>query len=231
MKFVNSPNYNDRPDGIAPCLLIIHYTGTRTAQEADEVYRTANHVSPHYMVDRDGDVTHYVDETKRAWHAGLSAWAQWDDINAVSIGIECVNHGHDFGVVPEPFSDQQIQSLCNLIQSIRTRYMIADRYILGHSDVAVGRKIDPGEAFPWRDLAKHNIGLWPRFDQSAPADFDITQGLHDFGYRYAATLTQTITEFQRHYVPDDFLDAATRGNPTQKTKTALYSLLQQISEQ
>ncbi len=230
MKFVESPNYDTRADGCRARMIIIHYTGTKTAEEADEIYRTAHKVAPHYMVDRDGALTHYVAEEKRAWHAGQSSWGAWTDINSVSIGIECVNHGHDFGDTPEAFPDIQIKSLVNLIHSIRQRHAIPNRYILGHSDIAVGRKIDPGEAFPWRDLARHGVGLWPQL-VTAPDDFDMHHALTEYGYTYQASFEQKLAEFQRHYVVQDFLSETTRGKVTDLSKNALYSLLRQISEQ
>ncbi|MGH6879104.1 MAG: N-acetylmuramoyl-L-alanine amidase, partial [Rhizomicrobium sp.] len=155
-----SPNHDPRPDGAAIDMLILHYTGMRTAEEAlERLCDPAAKVSAHYTIDREGSLYRHVDESRRARHAGVSFWAGECDVNSRSIGIELVNPGHEFGYIP--FADAQVAALIELARGILTRHPIPPHRILGHSDVAPARKMDPGELFPWRELAKAGIGLFP----------------------------------------------------------------------
>ena len=200
----DSPNHNERNGFDAPRFIILHYTGT-THAEADRVYMTPDQVSPHYMIDTDGSVTQYVDETKRAWHAGKSSWDGIIDINSASIGIEIVNGGHDAGL-PE-FPRAQMDAVVSLIRDIRSRWNINDADILGHSDIAPGRKIDPGENFPWGFLSENGIGLMPdKTDLSGELDtmIELYAALKAWGYDYTDDIDVMITEFRRHYLPDTF---------------------------
>ena len=119
-------------------------------------------VSAHFMVNEDGTICQLVDEEKRAWHAGVSEWAGETNINSNSIGIEIVNGGHDFlnenGILPD-YPDVQINAVIALSKDIISRH--GDLTILGHSDIAPARKIDPGEHFPWKGLAAAGLGYWP----------------------------------------------------------------------
>lgn len=199
-----SPNFNKRKGVDAPYMLILHYTGTKTAEEADAIYMTPDHVSPHYMIDRDGSITKYVDEENRAWHAGASSWDDRKDINSTSIGIEIVNGGHEYGL--EEFPDIQISKLIDMIKDIRTRWHIPDHYILAHSDISPGRKIDPGENFPWTLLRENGVGLMP--DMRARPDPDdhreLVSILKNIGYDYTDNASIIIEEFRRHYMPETF---------------------------
>ena len=206
MKLIDkkSPNCNERKDGALPIMLVLHYTGTKTAEEADAVYMTPDQVSPHYMIDQDANVTRYVDETLRAWHAGASSWAEHKDINSISIGIEVVNGGHEAGL-PD-FPEAQISGLIELINDIRSRWNIPDHMVLGHSDIAPGRKIDPGEHFPWEVLHRAGIGLLPR-DSLASGQIDtfveLYAALKEWGYDYSHDFDLIVQEFRRHYIPHD----------------------------
>ena len=161
-----SPNFNDRKHPID--MLVLHYTGMETGQAALDRMRDAEaQVSAHYMIWEDGRIVQLVGEDKRAWHAGVSSWQGDDDLNSRSIGIEIVNGGHDWpltgGVLP-PFPDAQIDALIELCQGILERWDIPRSRIVGHSDIAPDRKDDPGEHFPWEQLARAGIGLWPFSD-------------------------------------------------------------------
>lgn len=215
-----SPNQNDRKDGMRPTMLILHYTGTKTEDEADEIYMMPDRVSPHYMINAQGRITQYVEEQKRSWHAGQSSWDGITDINSASVGIEIVNGGHEFGL--EDFPEQQIEFLIALINRIKSRWNIPDHYILGHSDVAPGRKIDPGEKFPWKKLNAAGIGLMPQ--EGATLDVSLADGLKKFGYDYTNDTDILKTEFCRHYLYDRY-DQASEEDVTQ----ALASLLSQKS--
>lgn len=219
-----SPNQNERKDGIKPFMLILHYTGTKSAEEADAIYMTLDKVSPHYMIDINSNITKYVDEEKRSWHAGLSSWDGYQDINSTSIGIEVVNAGHEGGL--PGFPDIQVSGLIELIQGIRSRWDIPDHYILGHSDIAPGRKIDPGEKFPWQKLAEAGIGLMPRNNLSSgdiDTKIEFFSSLKEWGYDYTDDLDLIINEFRRHYLPENFGQRI----EDQILHAAIYSLFEQ----
>ena len=155
-----SPNHNERPAGKAIDILLIHYTGMRDGDAALQRLRDpAAKVSSHYLIEEDGRIHRLVDESRRAWHAGVGYWAGERDINAVSIGIELVNPGHDNGY--RAFPQPQMAALIELGKAILARHPIPPSRVLGHSDIAPTRKIDPGELFDWKALAAAGIGLWP----------------------------------------------------------------------
>jgi len=207
-----SPNRDQRPGGRRPSLLIVHYTGMRSADEAlERLCDPAAKVSAHYCIDEDATAYALVDERHRAWHAGVAAWEGERDVNGCSIGIELVNPGHEFGY--RPFPEPQVACLLELASDIVKRYHIAPWHVLGHSDVAPLRKRDPGELFPWRRLAEAGIGLWPDACDSAEnraiePDFETTRelllrlgyGLDVFGHD-AKTTRRILCAFQRHWRP------------------------------
>ncbi len=191
-----SPNHDDRGGAVID-MLVLHYTGMRTAQEAlTRLCDPAAKVSAHYTIDEDGTVYAHVPEARRAWHAGQAYWAGATDINARSIGIELVNPGHEFGY--REFAAGQIASLITLCHSILMRHPIPSARVLGHSDVAPARKADPGELFPWARLAKAGIGLWPQ--ATVASDLE-PEALRRYGYDPNAPRDKAITAFQRHFRP------------------------------
>ncbi len=198
-----SPNYDARPEGTAIDMLIMHYTGMKTAEEALARLTDYNAmVSAHYTIDRDGTVYAHVPEEMRAWHAGVSYWRGQRAVNACSIGIELVNPGHEFGYVP--FPDAQIEALIDLSHGILARHPIPKERVLGHSDVAPARKTDPGELFPWQALADHGIGIWPKHLHQA-LRVPHQEGLAQFGYGVEPAddvpAKSVVTAFQRHFRP------------------------------
>jgi|SRR5579871_3295348 len=197
-----SPNHDARPEDANIDILVLHYTGMRTAEDAlARLTDPAAKVSAHYTIDRDGTVYAHVPEELRAFHAGVSFWAGERNVNARSIGIELVNPGHEFGYVP--FPDAQIGVLIDLAGAIVSRHGIPASRIIGHSDVAPARKTDPGELFPWAHLAEYGLGLWasPRHAGGNAVGED----LRLFGYGLApdvdTPLSTVITAFQRHFRP------------------------------
>lgn len=199
-----SPNFNDRrlsDTQTGPDMLILHYTDTQTAFEALSLLQSPEReVSAHYLVDEDGTIYSLVDEDKRAWHAGLSHWDGEEDINSLSIGIEIQNPGHGNGY--RAFPEKQMQAVKDLCLDILSRHDIPPHRILGHSDIAPGRKQDPGELFDWEYLAQHGIGLWPHVteeDQNnasnlTPEDGSLTAAFKHFGYNTDAPFQEAFTQ-------------------------------------
>ncbi|MFA7638120.1 MAG: N-acetylmuramoyl-L-alanine amidase [Parvibaculum sp.] len=213
-----SPNFNERPEGRRPDILLLHYTGMESAEAAAaRLCDPAAKVSAHYLVGENGRITSLVPEHLRAWHAGVGHWAGENDINGCSIGIEIVNGGHDFGCPPYP--DVQMQAVEVLCRDILSRHPIPPRRVLGHSDIAPARKADPGEWFDWARLARAGVGLWvapepiveghvlqqgDRGDMVAELQFM----LGDYGYgievlgRFDDATRAVVTAFQRHFRPE-----------------------------
>lgn len=200
-----SPNVGER----RPHYVIIHHTTNDTAAEAVSTLTSRiAQVSAHYLIARDGKMVYLVDELKRAWHAGDSYWGGNRDLNSSSIGIELDNNGS------EPFADAQINALLELLADLQARWNIPAANVLGHGDVAPGRKVDPGALFPWPRLAAAGFGLWcdPPID-AAPAGMDDATLLTALGYD-VSRLAAAVAAFKRHWAPDDAapdLSEAQRG--------------------
>ena len=199
-----SPNHDARTAPID--MLILHYTGMATGTEAlARLCDPDAMVSAHYTIDEDGTIYRHVPEARRAWHAGVSYWAGETNINARSIGIELVNPGEEFGY--RPFAEPQIAALIELAKGIVSRHAIPAHRVLGHSDVAPARKIDPGELFPWPRLAAEGIGLWPNpLMRGAPLEkMAFATALAQFGYgvppAVETPIETVIAAFQRHFRP------------------------------
>src|SRR5579875_1706400 len=160
MKDAPSPNQDDRPPGTPIDILLLHYTGMRSAAEAiDRLRDPVARVSSHYVVEEDGQIWRLVPEERRAFHAGVSHWRGHETLNGRCIGIEIVNPGHEWGY--RPFPALQMAAVCDLCLEILGRHPIPARNVVGHSDVAPDRKQDPGELFDWQGLAANGVGLWP----------------------------------------------------------------------
>jgi len=234
----SSPNFDERTRPID--MLILHYTGMPTGEEAMlRMCDATSKVSAHYTVDLDGLIFRHVEEDKRAWHAGVSCWKGDTDINDRSIGIEIVNPGHEFGY--QRFPAPQIEKVIALTETIASRYRIPPANVLGHSDVAPARKQDPGEWFPWKRLSEHGVGLWADAPESGTsligehssvsAVRELQELLAKFGYcldidgEYSEEMRQVVTAFQRHYNPGD-IGTADEGYADGQTITVLEQLLQ-----
>jgi N-acetylmuramoyl-L-alanine amidase len=189
-----SPNHGARDAAVD--MLVLHYTGMKNAAAAlERLCDPAAKVSAHYLIDEDGAVLALVDETRRAWHAGVSQWRGHTDINDRSVGIELVNPGHEHGY--RRFPEPQMAALIVLSRGIVARHAIAARNVVGHGDIAPDRKSDPGELFDWRRLADAGIGLWP--DQIESRIEQIPALLRRFGYDTVGT--GALAAFQRHFRP------------------------------
>jgi len=161
-----SPNHGDRgePPNLRPInTLVLHYTGMQSAEAAlDRLCDPEAKVSSHYLVEEDGAVWRLVPEARRAFHAGVSCWLGESDLNWVSIGIEIVNPGHEWGY--RKFPEPQMTAVEALCRDIVGRHRIPSYRVVGHSDIAPDRKADPGELFDWPRLARAGVGLWPEPD-------------------------------------------------------------------
>lgn len=200
-----SPNHDERPAGIAPDMLVLHYTGMPDRDAAlARLTDPAAQVSSHYLVDEEGIVWRLVPEERRAWHAGLSFWGGARGLNGRSIGIELVNPGHEGGY--RPFPAAQMEALAGLSLTIMGRHGIVPWRVLGHSDIAPSRKEDPGELFDWEGLARLGIGLWPDPGPVPPdggGTSDPSALLYRYGYEIDGPggLRAAVTAFQRHFHP------------------------------
>ena len=144
--------------------IIIHYTGMQNELSAlNRLCDIKTKVSAHYFIKKNGSVLNLVPPIYEAWHAGKSSWKGLKSINKYSIGIEIQNSGHDNKY--EKFSQKQIISTKKLLRYLINRYKINLTNILGHSDIAPDRKKDPGEKFPWKDLAKSKVSQWHNLDE------------------------------------------------------------------
>jgi N-acetylmuramoyl-L-alanine amidase len=224
-----SPNREARCNNSKPDMLLLHYTGMESAESAlDWLTRQESGVSCHYLVDDEGRIAQLVTEAERAWHAGQSRWAGETDINSCSIGIEIHNPGHDFDYPGFPEAEMRaVEALC---LDILSRHAIPAHRVLAHSDVAPGRKRDPGEKFDWQRLARAGVGLWvppaPLAGDGGLGPGDegesvalLQRALLAFGYgvevtsTYGTGLEKVVEAFQRHFRPariDGRADASTR---------------------
>ena len=222
-----SRNVGERRNGMRPYLIILHYTGMGSAQKAIEwLAHPESNVSCHYVIDEAGAVTQMVPESLRAWHAGASYWHGETDVNSASIGIEIQNAGHPNGY-PD-FPKAQMQSVAELCRDIARRRTIAPEGVLAHSDVAPGRKMDPGEKFDWAWLASEGVGHWVQpAEPSDPCRGEIAEGigvaeaqrlLRQYGYdaephgRLDDRTRVLVRAFQLHFRParaDGRLDTGT----------------------
>ncbi|MBY8974956.1 N-acetylmuramoyl-L-alanine amidase [Rhodobacteraceae bacterium NNCM2] len=164
-----SPNFGGRRGVQNPDMIVIHYTGMKTAADAlDRLCDPEAEVSAHFMIDLDGTRTKLVRPRYRAWHAGVSSWGGVHDVNSHSIGIELVNPGH--GADYAPFPEAQMAHLDALLAHLMRRFAIRPERVVGHACIAPGRKVDPGEKFDWRRLAQQGLSIWIDPEVPAPAD-------------------------------------------------------------
>jgi len=209
-----SPNHGPRPAGTPIDMLVLHYTGMKSASEAlDRLCEAAAQVSSHYVVEEDGTLWRLVDESRRAWHAGVSCWRGHRDVNSRSIGIEICNPGHDWGY--RAFPAVQMEAVSKLCHEILARHPIPARNVVGHSDIAPLRKQDPGELFDWRGLAEQGIGLWPPETGQAASAEHAPRLLKRYGYDLDAgqmlAKKAYIEAFQRHFRPENVDGALDSG--------------------
>ena len=204
--------------------LILHYTGMQSARVSlNRLKNPKFKVSCHYFIGRNGKVFRMVEDNKTAWHAGKSKWKHFNNLNKYSIGIEIQNKGHRINY--QNFTKKQIFSLIQLIKKLLKKYKIKKENVLGHSDIAPLRKLDPGEKFPWKLLSKKGAANWHRKYKYKKFDYDLKtkrkiffKNIYKIGYRFFNLSKQSkkdrkiILAFQRRYLPNEM-----NGKITNKT--------------
>ena len=195
-------------------MIVIHYTGMQSERESlVKLCNPRSKVSAHFLINQNGKVYRLVQDNRVAWHAGKSCWGNFKNLNKNSIGIELVNKGHQFGYTN--FKKKQLASLIKILKKTIKRYKIKSKYIVGHSDIAPLRKIDPGEKFPWNKLAEKKIGIWHDYKPNFLKKFrrvktftkkdivKLVKNLNSIGYclsnKKKAVFIKTIKAFQRRY--------------------------------
>ena len=229
MKIENcySPNFDENKRNFSSIkLIVIHYTGMQSERESiKKLCDLKSKVSCHYLINRNGKIYRLVEDARIAWHAGKSCWGRYKNLNKNSIGIELVNKGHQFGYTS--YKKEQLQSLKKICKQLIKKYKIKKYNIIGHSDIAPLRKNDPGEKFPWKQLAKHKIGIWHNCNLKLLKKFrrkrifkkqeikKFVKHLNNIGYCFLSRnnhsyFVKTVKAFQRHYrkelingVPDE----------------------------
>lgn len=207
--WVGTTNFNMRKPGF----VIIHHTAQNSCEQTLQAFTNVKSaVSAHYVICKDGTLHHMLNDYMRAWHAGVSRWGNYSDINSASIGIELDNTGF------EPFDSLQINSLISLLGRLKREYGIPTANFIGHGDIAPTRKNDPNYRFPWKKLADKGFGLW--FDEvrdTIPAGFNHIQALRIIGYDVKDT-TAAIRAFKRHFLQD------TTQRINEMDRSVLYNL-------
>ena len=166
MKIIHlkSPNYTSCKKRRNIQSIVIHYTGMRSLQSAVERLISKKYeVSSHYLVSRAGKIMQLVKDNNIAWHAGISNWFVFKNLNKNSIGIELENKGHQYGY--QDFPNKQIIELIKILKILKKKFKIQNINITGHSDIAPHRKTDPGEKFPWKKLYKNDLAIWHSLDE------------------------------------------------------------------
>lgn len=189
-----SPNFDAR----RPNFVVIHETTNDRAEDSlNTLTDPVRKVSAHYLIARDGTLYQLVEESQRAWHAGVSYWGGQTDLNSASVGIELDNSGE------EDFPAVQIDALVALLERVTARHAIPRENILAHGDIAPGRKVDPNRRFPWRALAERGFGRWCAPDQTTVSpSLEPAMALRAIGYD-VTHLPAAIAAFRRHYLGDD----------------------------
>ena len=187
-----SPNCGPRRHGAVPDMVVLHYTAMQSAAGArDWLCNPEAQVSAHYVIGFCGTVWQLVDEADRAWHAGAGAWGSVTDVNSRSIGIEIANTG------ATPFAAAQIDALDDLLGGIVERHKIRPERVIGHSDMAPGRKIDPGARFDWQRLARQGLSIWPE----AIGEGDFISNARMFGYTSNVSPEVLLHSFRLRFNP------------------------------
>ena len=217
MKIISfpSPNFNKkrRPKSSIK-IIVIHYTGMQSARESlIWLCNPKSKVSSHFVINQNGKTYRLLRDNQIAWHAGKSCWGKYKNLNRNSIGIELENKGHRLGYTN--FKKKQLLNLIKICRHLIKKYKIKNKNIVGHSDIAPLRKIDPGEKFPWKELARNKIGIWHKCRNNLLRKYrkvktsnknekiKFIKNLNKIGYclpnKKKPNFTKIIKAFQRHY--------------------------------
>jgi N-acetylmuramoyl-L-alanine amidase len=193
-QWVGTTNFDLRK----PNFVIIHHTAQNSCEQTLKTFTLERtKVSAHYVICKDGTVHHMLNDYFRAWHGGIAKWGNNSDINSSSIGIEIDNNGF------EPFEPQQINSLLNLLATLKNKYKIPVANFIGHGDIAPKRKVDPNIHFPWATLAQNGYGVWfnPSPEFALQNNISVPYALALIGYDVKDT-TAAMLAFKRHFRQD-----------------------------
>jgi len=209
--WVGTTNFNMRK----PNFVIIHHTAQNSCDQTLKTFTLPRtQVSAHYVICKDGTVHHMLNDYLRAWHGGIGKWGNLTDINSSSIGIEIDNNGFEI------FTDQQVNSLLQVLDTLKRRHGIPAANFIGHSDIAPTRKVDPNVNFPWETLAKRGFGLWyDDVKDTVPAAFNSMHALRIIGYDTKDSLA-AIGAFKRKFLQQD-----KSRELTDTDKRILYNLM------
>ena len=219
-RHVPSPNWDER--ALPVTMVVMHYTEMESCEASlARLCDPEAKVSAHYLIGEDGEVTQLVDEGKRAWHAGRSFWRGLRDVNSASIGIELQHPGHGLGY--RKFAEAQFEALVPLLNRIVQNHDIPRANVVGHSDVAPARKLDPGELFPWERLAEYRLCLErPKkleLGDPFPNDGAFYLALERFGYDITDG-KKAVEAFQRRWRPEKI-----NGEIDGQVRAILFQLL------
>ena len=211
---IYSPNFDAKKRSYKSIqFIIIHYTGMQSGRESiKRLCNPKSKVSSHYFIDQNGKIYRLVEDNRIAWHAGKSCWGKYKNLNKNSIGIEMINKGHQFGYTN--FKKKQLSNLIKICQNLIKKYRIKRQNVIGHSDIAPLRKLDPGEKFPWKRLGNNKIGIWHNLEEkylikfrkvkiSNKSKLEFINKLKKIGYCFninkKGSFLKIIKAFQRHY--------------------------------
>ena len=214
---IESQNFSLRK----PNFIVIHHTDQESCEQTYKTFTLQRtQVSSHYVICDNGTITQMLNDLLRGWHAGNSTWGNVTDLNSVSIGIELDNDGE------EPFSYAQINSLIYLLENLTKKYKIPQQNIIGHADIAPGRKVDPSALFPWKTLAQSGFGIWYNEEELQDLElsdnFNAIRALKLIGYN-TTNLESAIYSFKLHFNSDEVSKKL-----TEKDKKILFLLEKEI---
>ncbi|GGC93466.1 N-acetylmuramoyl-L-alanine amidase [Halopseudomonas salina] len=222
--------------------IVVHYTSSGFDRALQHL--THGSVSSHYLISKKPTIYRLVDENRRAWHAGDSTWQGRTWLNASSIGIEIVHPGYTDtpeGRIWHPWPAEQIDALIPLLQDLLKRHQLTPDRVLGHSDIAPQRKVDPGPLFPWQRLAAAGVATWPDPSKvartqtalagQAPPLMWFVETLIRFGYELkpdsqpSKATTNVLAAFQMRFRPSQF-----NGQPDAETAAILATLVPEATQ-
>jgi N-acetylmuramoyl-L-alanine amidase len=209
--WIGTTNFNMRK----PNFVIIHHTAQNSCEQTFKTFTLPRtQVSAHYVICKDGSVHHMLNDYLRSWHAGIGKWGSLTDVNSASIGIEIDNNGF------ETFTEPQVNSLLQLLDTLKRKYTIPPANFIGHADIAPTRKSDPNIYFPWKTLAGRGFGLWygDTTNVVVPENFSDVNALRIIGYDVKDS-TAAIKAFKRHFMQD------TSATITDPDKKILFDLM------